>query len=205
MLSFIIRGCIMYQLVAKIKPESLALFCIATAIIVICSAIQYFQLNSLMQLQIAATLEGQYWRIFTAHLSHLNIKHLVMNMLGMCLCLIIFGRDLHYKHWLINFCIAALVSSSALLLIYPADYTYVGFSDILHSWIVLGAFAMACKERWLGISIICVMLAKVVLEQFDVFVMKQSGVSAANISTESHLFGTLAGMLYGLIFVFLKK
>ena len=195
----------MNQLVAKIKPESLALLCIAAAIIVICSGIQYFQLNSLMQLQIAATLEGQYWRIFTAHLSHFNTQHLVMNMLGMSLCLLIFGRDLHVKHWLINFCIAAFVSSSALLLIYPASYTYVGFSDILHSWIMLGAFAMACKDRWLGLSVIGLMLAKVILEQLDVFVMTQSGVNSANISTESHFFGTLTGMVYGIIYVLIAK
>src|ERR1700745_2647345 len=50
-----------------------------------------------------AIIDGQWWRLLTAHVVHLDLEHATLNGLGLALLWALFARDYRPRQWL---CIA---------------------------------------------------------------------------------------------------
>jgi rhomboid family GlyGly-CTERM serine protease len=101
------------------------------------------------RLQLAA---GQWWRLVTAHLVHLDLHHALLNTLGFALMWALFEREYSPRQWL-----AILLGSIAAIDagLWLADSTvlwYVGSSGVLHGVMAAGVLAQLRageREGWI--------------------------------------------------------
>lgn len=190
----------MNQPATEIKRQQLLLLFIYIAFIAITLAIQLSNGLEWASLHVHYARQGQLWRLVTGHLTHLDWNHWTMNMIGLTLCLLVFRRDLHPGHWVASFMFVSIFSSLCLLVTYADNQRYVGFSDVLHGWILIGAAAISVKEPKLAITIFVLFWLKVI-EENSGLVFFTSATIHGNIATESHIYGALGGTLYAVIFL----
>lgn len=190
----------MYHANNKIKPDYALLMFTGLLFIAVCAVFQATEGTKWASLAIEQTLNGQYWRLLTGHLIHQNWQHFAMNMLGLNLCLAVFAKDLAAKHWLYSFVFIALFSSVGLLNVYPLHYRYLGFSDVLHGWILLGAAAIFHKEPRLAIIVFVLFWLKIIEENSGLAFFTSYGVGG-NVAKKSHILGAIGGLFYALLFV----
>lgn len=190
----------MKQPAAEIKRRQLLLLLVYSAFMLAALALQASNGLEWASLYVHDTLQGQWWRLVSGHLVHLDWNHWAMNMLGLTLCLLVFRHDLHPGHWPASFVFISLFSSIGLLLVYTDNQRYVGFSDVLHGWILMGAAAILVKERKLAIAIFVLFWLKIAEENSGLTFFTSTTLKG-DIAKESHIFGALGGMLYALLFL----
>jgi len=145
------------------------------------------------RLQLAA---GQWWRLVTAHLVHLDLHHALLNTLGFALMWALFEREYSPRQWL-----AILLGSIAAIDagLWLADSTvlwYVGSSGALHGIMAAGVLAMVRNRELSGLLLAVVLVAKIAYEQR----MGPLPLSGSDpVVVDAHLYGALGGLLVGAV------
>lgn len=168
--------------------------------IIVCIAIQMTSGMEWASLEIEATRQGQLWRLVTGHLTHLDRDHFLMNMAGLSLCIIVFHDDVKPLHWIASFLFISIFSSIGMCYVYAEFDRYVGFSDVLHGWILLGAASIAHKEPKLAAAIFILFWLKILEENLKLPFFTSYGITG-NVAKESHIYGSIGGMVYSLMFM----
>jgi rhomboid family GlyGly-CTERM serine protease len=88
----------------------------------------------------AAILSGEWWRIITGHMVHLNTMHLMLNLLGLLLICELLWRDLPLAHAFGLLFFSVTGTSALLWCLHPRLDWYAGLSGALHG-------------LWAGISV----------------------------------------------------
>jgi rhomboid family GlyGly-CTERM serine protease len=136
-----------------------------------------------------ALAAGQYWRLLTAHVVHLGVRHAALNCLGVALLWALFARDYLWRGWL------AIVLGSVAAIdagLWFADSTvewYVGSSGVLHGVMAAGVLAHLRRGERDGLVLAALLLAKLLYEH-RVGALPLSGSAVV---TDAHLFGVLGG------------
>jgi len=90
-----------------------------------------------------ALAEGQWWRLITAHFVHLNVRHLLWNLLGAWVICELLWDQLELHEGLMLCGASALGVSLLLWFCQPAFFWYAGLSGVLH-----GLWAGAAGAAW---------------------------------------------------------
>lgn len=139
----------------------------------------------------SAILRGQLWRLLTGHLVHGNTWHLVLNLAGMGLVALLFGRDYTPRQWLGILLVAVATIDAAFVFYEPQLQWYVGLSGVLHGAIAAGLIAWwRYENRYLTILVAVFLLAKIAWEQTR-GAMPFSGDMP--VIVDAHLFGAIGG------------
>ena len=112
----------------------------------------------LFQYQRNLILDGEVWRLITAHLVHLTWSHMLLNLAGLLLIWLLFGNYYANKTWLVIVLISCVGPGIGLLLFDPNLIWYVGLSGMLHGLFVAGCVAdIKLKQRggWVLLAVIC--------------------------------------------------
>lgn len=98
-----------------------------------------------------ATLNGQIWRMISAHWVHLSVAHAVLNALALLLLLLIFRGERAEFPKEFGLLAACQLGLSALLLAFSPDVDwYVGLSGALHGFVlVLCVYRRHYRLAWL--------------------------------------------------------
>lgn len=187
----------MKQPATEIKSQLIATLTIYLPLLSICLLLQSVSAQPWASLNLPTVLQGEIWRLLTAHLIHLDWEHFAMNMIGMGLCMLAFQSHIKPVHWLASFCVIAVFSSLCLLSTYDINQRYMGFSDVLHGWILLGAISIARSEFKLSLAIFVLFWIKIIEENSGLAFFTSGSMELENIATDSHLYGAIGGMLYG--------
>ena len=173
---------------------------LVTLAILLC--LQFWGDREWLTLTRAGVLEGEFWRVLSGHLIHLNWQHLGLNIVGLVLCQFLFR--LPWQHLLGAAIVTAVVISCGLYFFTNYGY-YLGLSGVLHTWLMVGALITltSTQEKNLQIlagAVIVLVTGKVVFEQL----MSPDVASRAfleqfinsHIVTEAHFLGLVAGIFY---------
>lgn len=144
----------------------------------------------------ALIFDGQLWRLYSAHLVHLNHWHMLMNLGGFLLCAWFF-TDV-YDRWLLGLwlLVSPLLVSGLMLYVDQASGPYVGLSGILHGWLVMALLLGFRTHPWLHALVLALVAGRLVWEQlpgYDVEYLR--GWINGRVYVNAHLYGALSGVL----------
>lgn len=154
-----------------------------------------------LRYQRAAVLDGDWWRLLTAHLVHLNGGHLFMNLLAWLVIWFYAGRKLNGAQWLASLLCCSLTTGFGLLLVSPGIDWYVGLSGVLH-----GLLATAALVRWRhgdrsGVWVLAGLVVKLSWEQLLGPLPGSVAAVGGAVVVDAHLYGALGGVLAGALIV----
>jgi len=129
-----------------------------------------------------AVLNGEWWRLLSAHLVHMDVIHLSQNLAGLLLILLITVRcAVSPRAFARAIVLAVLLINSALLLMPWIDW-YLGLSGVLYA---LAVFSIGMTYQRAGL-LVCLGLIGTVVWQT---------ISSGEALAEAHLMGLMAGQL----------
>jgi rhomboid family GlyGly-CTERM serine protease len=153
--------------------------------------------RELLRYDRAALVAGQLWRLLSAHLVHLDLRHTVLNVLGFVLMWGLFARDYRPQQWLLILLTGIVGIDLGLWLLDPALDWYVGSSGVLHSAMAAGTLAHLRRAEADGWILATFLVAKLAYEQLS------GGLPLAGenslVVVDAHLYGTVGGLTAALL------
>lgn len=162
------------------------------------------QLGSWLRYDRAEILSGEIWRVLSAHLMHLGWKHLMMNLVGLGLIWMLFGRAYSTAKWVFVVATSMLGVSLALLALMPSIQWYVGMSGILHGLFIAGAVANLAAGYRAELLLIGLLIVKLAWEHAYGALPGSESFAGGNVLVESHLFGAIAGLTAAVVLLLWK-
>lgn len=146
--------------------------------------------------------QGQWWRLVTCHLVHLNLNHALLNLSGFLLCSFFFDDLLRFRHLCLWFVLSAPVVGVAFYLLDSTLSWYVGLSGILHGYFIVCLLMGIPAQPKLHLFVLALITGRLVLEQMpDYDVNYMQDYISGSVYVNAHLFGAIVGALLGGIFV----
>lgn len=132
---------------------------------------------------------AQYWRLITAHLVHLNLRHLLLNLLGLILICELLWDDLPLPDAVALLLVSALGVSLLLWLNQPQLMWYAGLSGVLHGlWAGCAGTGFLRKKSLFYASALLLLAAKLACPP--------DSLAAMPVVPVAHLYGALSGLLW---------
>jgi rhomboid family GlyGly-CTERM serine protease len=138
----------------------------------------------------AGLAAGQWWRLLTGHLVHLDLRHALLNILGLALMWALFARDYSARQWLLIVLGAVAAIDAGLWLADSTVLWYVGSSGALHGVMAAGALAHVRTGQRDGWILAGVLLVKLAYEHW----VGALPLSGSAVVVDAHLFGVLGGV-----------
>jgi rhomboid family GlyGly-CTERM serine protease len=138
-----------------------------------------------------ALAAGQWWRLASAHVVHLDMRHTLLNGLGVALMWALFARDYRGRQWVLILICAAGAIDLGLWFRDAQVLWYVGASGVLHGVLVAGILAGLRRGEREGFVLAAFLLAKLAYEQTG-GVLPFAG-SSVPVVVNAHLYGALGG------------
>lgn len=172
----------------------LLLFMLSTALYFLPASYQ-----QLLEYQAVAIRSGEFWRLFSGHLLHSNLLHLLLNLLGLIVLMLLHGKleGRMAVGW--QLILLSLSTSLALYWLAPDVEIYVGLSGILHGLLCYGATADIRQGFHSGGLILLGVAVKVGSEQWYGPDPELSAQIAAEVAIDAHLYGAISGVLLALL------
>ena len=139
--------------------------------------------------------DGQLWRLLTGNFVHLGWPHLGMNLAGLVLTWLLFGRLLSPGKWLTVLFVSSLGVSLGLLLFDPDLVWYVGLSGTLHGLFVAGAIASIRAGYRLEWLLLLFLVGKLTWEQFNGAMPGSADLAGGTVIVNAHLYGAISGLI----------
>lgn len=146
-----------------------------------------------------AIMQGEYWRLLTAHLTHLGWSHLLLNLAGLFVLWALVGDVLSRSGWLLLLFVSALTISAGLWLFDPQLRWYVGLSGVLHGILLGGALLLTLSGSREGIYLLLVTVGKLLWEQLVGPMPGSEATAGGKVIVNAHLYGAVAGGVYVLL------
>jgi len=153
-----------------------------------------------LRYQRSAIQAGEIWRLITGNLVHLGWEHLLLNLTGLILIWLLFGRLLAARQWWIVTVVSCLAVGVGLLIFNPELDWYVGLSGMLHGLFVTGLLINlrnGYKLEWL---LLLAIVGKLVWEQYHGAMPGSAAIAGGAVIVDAHLYGAISGIVTGLLF-----
>jgi rhomboid family GlyGly-CTERM serine protease len=153
-------------------------------------------LQLLWRYERAAVADGQWWRLLTAHVVHLDANHALLNCVGLALLWALFARSYRPTQWLWSTAITVAAVDLGFWFVSTSLTWYVGASAVLHGVFAAGCLALVRQRDTVGIVAGLLFVAKLAWEQVQgplPFEQEHPVV------TVSHAYGAVGGVVAGLI------
>lgn len=149
--------------------------------------------RALLRYDRAGLAAGQWWRLLTAHLVHLDLEHAALNSLGLVLMWALFARDYRPRQWILITLTAMAAIDAGLWLRDSTIAWYVGSSGALHGVMVAGTLAHLRRRDLDGWILAAFIIVKLSYEQSaGALPFSDSG---AGVVVDAHLYGSIGGAL----------
>ena len=139
--------------------------------------------------------EGQVQLLFTSQLVHLNWPHWALNMAGMTMIALLFGRYGSALYWLWIVTVSALAVGIGLWWLNPDLRWYVGLSGALHGLMLAGILQEMRVNRVAGGILLLLIVAKLAWEQFAGAMPSSESLIKGRVVVDSHLYGAIGGVI----------
>lgn len=149
-------------------------------------------LRAALRYERAGVSEGQWWRLITAHVVHLDLRHLLFNLAGMALLWWLFSREYPPLRWLAILIGSMLAIDAGLWWGSPQVAWYVGASGVLHGLWSAGGWAQWRHGAPLSALPLVALLLKLLAEQWSGGSMVAGGMPVV---LQAHAYGAFGGLI----------
>jgi rhomboid family GlyGly-CTERM serine protease len=144
---------------------------------------------------------GQYWRLLSGNFVHLGAWHLFLNEMGLLVLVLLCPEKLDWRVWLRRLVLVGLGMSAGLYFFVPGTAWYVGMSGVIHGLFVLGLGRQVVTQRDLiAAACLAYLVGKIAWEMVAGVPVSDEAAIGGKVLVESHLYGSLSALIYGLIF-----
>jgi rhomboid family GlyGly-CTERM serine protease len=180
----------------KTQPIDWRLACpLVTSLICVLIASMPDPLINNLQYHRTYIIEGELWRLVSAHLTHLGWGHLAMNLAGFWLILTLFPATRSPLRCLILLILLILGTSIGLWLFSPEVSWYRGLSGVLHGLICWGALNQLRRQPAVSLFIIAFVVIKLFWEQWQGPLPGSESMAAGSVIVDAHLYGAVSGVI----------
>ena len=161
----------------------------------------------------AAIAAGEWYRLITGNLVHLpgnTIEwqgfrfhgpwHLFLNELGVLVLVLLCPERLSTAVWLRRVLLLGLGMSLGLYFFAPSMHWYVGLSGAMHGLFLLGLMPQVLKKDIVALGCVIYLLGKLGYELYAGAPVSDEAAIGGKVALESHLWGAVSGLVYGIVF-----
>lgn len=141
-------------------------------------------------------ISGEWWRLVTGHLVHLNGWHLVLNLAGLAVVLALYPRFLPLLTLSIALIWLVLFISLGLLVLLPELTGYRGFSGCLHGLAAILAVRSFRDDRVLSAGILALLAGKLVMESAGLGLADTANLIGGPVVWQAHTLGFAGGLVF---------
>lgn len=171
--------------------------CILLIIIILAAFDGY--IHDAIRFDYHAIKQGEWWRLLTAHVIHLNFTHTALNGAGFLLIAWMLPKG-HWVIWL-AFYVASALFISTMVYLKAEVFWYVGASGVLHGLMMLAAFFSRWLEPWRRFAMLLLILGKVIWEQTPWYSDEQVySMIGGHVVVDSHFWGAMAALFVIIIY-----
>jgi rhomboid family GlyGly-CTERM serine protease len=145
--------------------------------------------RQLLRYDRSALAAGEAWRLVTAHLVHLGLRHALLNCLGLALMWALFARDYSARQWLLIVAASMAAIDAGLWLCDSTVEWYVGSSGVLHGIMAAGTLAQLRRGEPTGWVPLAFLALKLSYEHW----VGGLPLSGSAVVVDAHLFGVAGG------------
>ena len=149
---------------------------------------------SQLQYQRQAIIDGQLYRLLTAHLVHTNNVHVLLNLMGLILIVALSQLQLGQRDWWVTLFFSALFVSGGLMLFNPELQWYRGMSGVLHGVAVVLILKARQLAGFIRAIVLIALAAKIVLEQWHIGLWQSEQLIGSAVIVDAHLYGVIGGL-----------
>jgi len=142
---------------------------------------------------------GQAWRLLTGHWVHVGWEHLLLNTVGLGICVSLANPRWSVRRWLALSVGIGLGISILFTLLNPELQWYVGFSGVLFGLYFLAAQALYARDRLVAVLMGGAIVVKVLIEQFTSWDLDSSALIGAPVIVDAHLYGLVIAIAIALV------
>ena len=132
---------------------------------------------------------GEWWRLLSAHIVHLDSHHLLLNLMGLILILASVCPGMTTRELVSLLLMCELGISNLLLYLQPQLQWYVGLSGVLH-----GVWAAGAALCWMGMQKQLALYAWLVLVLKLIFL--NQGITTTPVVSVAHMYGAVSGLVW---------
>ncbi len=144
-------------------------------------------------------LSGEIWRLWTAHLVHTNVLHMLLNIAAALVIYFGFFAKIKLGELLACGFLFSILISLALLAILPGLDWYNGLSGLLHALVAYFSIRLAMGEARVYWLVLGAVWLKVLSEAIGANLGYTNLLGDMNVITDAHLIGVFIGTVMGLI------
>ena len=142
------------------------------------------------------------WVLWTAPLVHPSWAHGLANLLALVLLCALAYQDRVLKTWGIGIFVLWPLSTLSLVALPYFGITlthYAGLSGLLHGAAVWLGYLLLCRSRWVGVTLLLGITAKLLSEQAWTPPVRWTDDWGFHVAQIAHLMGALTGLLVVLL------
>lgn len=147
-----------------------------------------------------AIAAGQWWRLLSGNFVHLGWWHLFLNEVGLLVLVLLCPEPLSWGVWLRRLLLLGLGMSLGLYFLVPETRWYVGMSGVIHGLFVLGLGRQVLQKDLIAAGCLAYLVGKIAWEMVSGVPVSDEQALGGRVLVESHLYGALSALIYGLIF-----
>lgn len=149
-------------------------------------------------------LQGELWRILSAHFVHLNLTHLSLNLAGWWIFILLSSSSFKPKRVSLAILSLALGISALMILFQPQLQWYLGFSGVLYGLLIISGVQLALnQESWLGLTLIGVISLKLAWDTYNNQAYSAELIGAS-VVLSAHWYGLFLGLIISLPSIYKK-
>ena len=177
----------------------------AIVIAVVCIGLQAAGLEDAWRYDRVAVSQGNYWLILSANFVHLGWSHLLLNMAGLILIVMLVWSNFNAVTWIAITLLSSLAVGLGLYWRDPSIGWYVGFSGTLHGLIIAGTLADIRRYPVGAIVLLVLVVGKLGWEQLYGAMPGSEAAAGGAVVVNSHLYGAIAGACCGIALLTVQR
>jgi rhomboid family GlyGly-CTERM serine protease len=156
-------------------------------------------LTQILRYDRAAIAAGEWWRLLSGNLVHMNGWHLLFNLLSLVLLVFLCPERLSAGEWLRRVVVIGTGMSLCLYWLKPQLQTYVGLSGLVYGLFALGLGRQALQRDKIGIACVVFLTGRVGGELLFGAPASETELIGGEVVAESHLYGICCALAYALV------